>query len=300
MRYIGKLLVASGLVILTSPLCFTTMAQDYVDLEAERAAGQSSQTAAPGSSDPYSVKPAQTYPATSYGVNRPAAPSAAAAGQSPGQNLGMLLSQVQELQQEVMRLNGMVEEQAYELRKLKEQSQQRYLDLDRRLGGTAAAGAGLAAGSAAAPSAAATPQPAPAPVSAAPAAEQPGEAEAYKAAYALVRGQQYDQSVQAFQQFLRDYPDGRYAPNAHYWLGEVYLVLQPPNLEESRQAFTLLLSLYPDNSKAPDALYKLGKVYYQKGNPEKAREYMDRVIKDYGDSNTGAVQLARDFLDENY
>ena len=297
MRYIGKLLVAGGLVIVTSPFCFTSLAQEYVDLEAERAAGQSSQTGASGSSDPYSVKPAQAYPATSYGLNRPAAP---AAGQSPGQNLGMLLTQVQQLQQEVMRLNGMVEEQAYELRKLKEQSQQRYLDLDRRLGGAGTAGAAVAAGSNPAPASSAAPQPAPAPVSAAPAAEQPGEAEAYKAAYALVRGQQYDQSVQAFKQFLRDYPDGRYAPNAHYWLGEVYLVLQPPNLEESRQAFTLLLSLYPDNSKAPDALYKLGKVYYQKGNPEKAREYMDRVIRDYGNTNTGAVQLARDFIDENY
>jgi tol-pal system protein YbgF len=303
MRYLSKALVAGGLVILTGPLCLTATAQTYVDVEAERAAakaGQSSGTstaeAAPAPSDPYSVQPAQSYPATSYGVSpaQPAAPVGAAAG-SGGQNLGNLFYQIQQLQQEVMRLNGKVEEQAHELRKLKEQSLQRYVDLDRRLGSsgsTAAAtvGAAAAGGAAVAAPAAATSG----------AVEEPGEAEAYKAAYALVRGQQFDSAVSAFKKFLQDYPESKYAANAHYWLGELYLVVNPQDLESSRQAFVLLLDEYPDNSKAPDAMYKLGKVYYLKGNREKAREYMDRVIRDYGSSNSSAVKLAQDFIAENY
>jgi tol-pal system protein YbgF len=205
------------------------------------------------------------------------------------------------LQQEVMRLNGKVEEQANELRVLKEQSLQRYVDLDKRISG----GAGAAAGSAASASASSggsgnttiTMTPA---SSGSGVAEQPGEGEAYRAAYALVRGQQFDSAVQAFQKFLQDYPAGKYAPNAHYWLGELYLVVEPQDLESSRQAFMLLLSEYPGNSKAPDAMYKLGKVYFLKGNREKSREYMDRVISDYGSSNSSAVKLARDFIAENY
>ena len=130
--------------------------------------------------------------------------------------------------------------------------------------------------------------------------EQPGEGEAYRAAYALVRGQKFDQAIPAFQQFLRDYPAGKYAPNAHYWLGELYLVVQPPDLESARQSFRLLLSQYPDNNKAPDALYKLGKVQFMKGNREKAREYLDRVIREYGSTNNSAVKLARDFIAQNY
>jgi tol-pal system protein YbgF len=106
--------------------------------------------------------------------------------------------------------------------------------------------------------------------------------------------------VAAFTQFLQDYPAGKYAPNGHYWLGELYLVIQPPELESSRRQFTLLLEQYPDNTKIPDALYKLGKVYFGKGNREKAREYFDRVIREFGDSNSSAVKLARDFLSENY
>ena len=134
----------------------------------------------------------------------------------------------------------------------------------------------------------------------APVAAQAGEAEAYRAAYALVQSQRFDQAVTAFQQFRQDYPAGKYAPNAYYWLGELYLVVQPPDLESSRQAFTLLLSQYPDNSKAPDALYKLGKVQFMKGNREKAREYLDEVISRYGSTNSSAVKLARDFIAENY
>ena len=68
----------------------------------------------------------------------------------------------------------------------------------------------------------------------------------------------------------------------------------------SRQAFALLVSEYPDHAKTPDALFKLGKVQFMKGNREKAREYLDLVIRQYGSSNSSAVQLARDFIAENY
>ena len=311
MRYLSKALVTGGLVILTGPLCLVATAQSYVDVEAERAAARSDQSAgdtagtSPGAApppDPYSVQPAQSYPATSYGVG--AAPAAAPAGATGGslvqggQNLGNLFYQIQQLQQEVMRLNGKVEEQAHELRKLKEQNLQRYVDLDRRLS-SAGSAAAVTAGPTAASSGGANTVVAPVAATST-AEEEPGEGEAYRAAYALVRGQQFDNAVGAFRQFLQDYPEGKYAPNAHYWLGELYLVLDPPDLESSRQSFVLLLDQYPDNSKAPDAMFKLGKVYYLKGNRDKAREYMERVIRDFGSSDSSAVKLAQDFLAENY
>ena len=267
---------------MTSPLCLTAQAQDYVDVEAEQAARASAPASSYGAS-----------PATSYGMNNApaaaAAPSAAPAGASGGQNVSALFLQLQQLQQEVMRLNGKVEEQAHELRQLKQQSLERYMDLDKRMGTAAAPVAGAAA--------AATPSTAPTPLTTGPAsaAEQPGEGAAYNAAYALVRNQQFDQAVAAFQKFQRDFPAGKYAPNAYYWLGELYLVVQPQDLESSRQSFTMLLNLYPDNSKAPDAMYKLGKVQCMKGDKDRAREYLEQVISKYGSTNSSAVRLAREF-----
>jgi tol-pal system protein YbgF len=209
-----------------------------------------------------------------------------------------MLLQLQQLQQEVMLLNGKVEEQANELRRLKEQSLERYVDLDKRvssMSGGAAPAASVPGGTGSAGAA-----PVGSGAGNSDVAEQPGEGEAYRAAYALVRGQQFDEAVPAFKQFLQNYPSGRYAPNAHYWLGELYLVIQPPDPESARQSFKLLIDQYPDNTKVPDALYKLGRVHFMKGNRDRAREYLDRVISQYGSSDSSAAKLAQDFIDQNY
>ncbi len=309
MPYFSKLLLANGLALAVGPFCFlaSAQAQDYIDVEAERAAAAGNP---PASSS--AAQPAQSYPVTSYGIgSAPAAPvlqgenPTSPVGSNSSANPGQLLIQVQQLQQEVMRLNGMVEEQAHELRTLKAQSLERYIDLDRRLGllagGTSdplpeavepLASSGPATEDAPPPR---RPQPATAVAEA-----QPGEAQAYQSAYALVRSQQFNQAVTAFQQFLQDYPSGRFTPNAHYWLGELYLVTQPPDTEAARQSFMLLLDMYPNDSKVPDALFKLGRIHYTKGNRERAREFLDRVISEYGSTNSAAVKLAQDFISENY
>ncbi|MFT5482666.1 MAG: tol-pal system protein YbgF [Halieaceae bacterium] len=219
----------------------------------------------------------------------------------PAQSSGRLYYQLQLLQQEVMALRGQVEEQTNEVRKLKQQSLDRYVDIDRRL---AEIGSG--------PSIAATPVPvavptagssrnaSPTPSPTVANTATPGEYQAYRAAYDLVKEQRFDEAVTAFNTFLNDYVNGRYAPNAHYWLGELHLVVAPQDLESSRRAFMFLLEEYPDNSKVPDALYKLGKVYFLKGDRVKSREYLDRLIATYGDSGSTAVQLARTFLVDNF
>lgn len=309
MSYFSKVLLANGLAFAVGPFCFlaSAQAQDYIDVEAERAAAASN----PSSSS--AVQPAQSYPVTSYGIgSAPAAPvfqgesPTSPVGGNSGANPGQLLIQVQQLQQEVMRLNGLVEEQAHELRTLKAQSLERYIDLDRRLGllagGTGEPAPEAAAGSSTSAPMVETAEPRTSPIAVAPAAPeaQPGEAQAYQAAYALVRSQQFNQAATAFQQFLQDYPAGRFTPNAHYWLGELYLVTSPPDQEAARQSFMLLLDMYPQDSKVPDALFKLGRIHYTKGNRERAREFLDRVISEFGSSNSAAVKLAQDFISENY
>ncbi len=258
----------AGLTFCVGPALIS--AQDYIDLEVERDVAPPRVTAAPAT------------------VNSQVAdaPSQTSSSQTNSSNLGEMFYQLQILQQEVMLLRGQVEEQAHEIRQLKQQSLERYVDIDRRLsnGGGTASAAGSSAGT----------QPVPT------AQELAGEGDAYRAAYSLVRSQKFKDAVSAFKQFLVDFPGGRFAPNAHYWLGELYLVVTPQDLESSRQSFVLLLEQYPGNSKEADALYKLGKVYFQKGNADQARVYLDRVINEYGSSNSSAVKLARDFITENY
>jgi tol-pal system protein YbgF len=308
MRVFQKRLLAGGLVIATSPFCFMAAAQDYVDVEAERAAREAAGREASRSADPYTVRPAQAYPATTYGApatsysvdGNAAGPATAApapaTGGTGGPNLGNLFFQLQQLQQEVMRLNGKVEEQAFEIRRLQEQNRERYLDIDRRLSELATGSPGRSSSAAAEPPVVLPPKG----EGRASGDEKPGEAAVYQAAYDLVIGRRFGEAIPAFEVFLDEFPDGKFAPNANYWLGELFLVKEPPDLESSRQAFALLLSEYPLHTKAADALYKLGTVQFMKGNREKAREYLDLVLEQYGSSNPAVAKLARDFIAENY
>ncbi len=221
----------------------------------------------------------------------PAQPMPMAAGGSDGD----LFFQLQQLQQEMMELRGIVEQQAHELSQLKQQSMDRYIDVDNRLaelvknppatttGSTATAASGTA-------------------VATSVASKKPmeGEKPAYDAAYGLVKAKRFDDALEAFKQFLVDYPDGRYAPNSYYWMGELYQVTQPPDLEAARQSFAQLLAQYPNNPKVPGAMYKLGKVYYQKGNKAKSKEWLDKVIADYGNGVSSAADKAQQFLNANF
>ena len=209
-----------------------------------------------------------------------------------------LALRVQQLEEEIRRLNGLVEEQASLLMRLQDQSLERYVEMDRRLAaiGTVDPSVVIEGGED-------TDSPAPddtvpsADVPVAVAEVQPGEREAYQSAYGLVRERQFEAAVDAFNTFLASYPFGRFAPNAHYWLGELYLVIEPVDPESARQNFQLLLDQYPNDRKVPDALYKLGRVHALKGNVDRSKEYLDKVIADYGGEQHPAAQLAKDFLD---
>ena len=293
-------------------------AQEYIDLEAEREAARSTSGQSTVSGDAsYRDSPDVMSPNP---VVEPAGGIRPYSGQtttvvplqvdptpdgSSGIDTGSMVIQLQQLQEEVRRLTGLVEEQASEIQRLKEQGLERYIDLDRRMAELAVsagsvvspgvageeAGGGLTFGGSAS-------RPADNRAGVDSPAAEPGEEAAYQAAYSHVKTRNFPEAVEGFQKFLERFPLGAYAPNAHYWLGELYLVLDPPDPELARQSFKLLLDQYPENPKVPDALYKLGKVHFLKGNRERSRSYLDRVIAEY--PGHPAAQLSRDFLDENF
>ena len=216
----------------------------------------------------------------------------------PSTDSRSLALRVQQLEEEIRRLNGLVEEQASLLMRLQDQSLERYVEMDRRL-----AAIGTVDSSVVIEGDEETDSPAPddtvpsVDVPVAVAEVQPGEREAYQSAYGLVRERQFEAAVDAFNTFLASYPFGRFAPNAHYWLGELYLVIEPVDPESARQNFQLLLDQYPNDRKVPDALYKLGRVHALKGNVDRSKEYLNQVIADYGSQQHPAAQLAKDFLE---
>jgi len=210
--------------------------------------------------------------------------------------------QLQTLQQEVLELRGLVEEQSFELKRLKQQRMDDYLDLDRRVSALTKGGvASSAAGEAKAPVVATNAQPsasASGPVAANLGLGSQGspeqEAKAYRAAYDLLKQRQVDQSITAFSDLLIAYPAGRYAGNAQYWLGEIYLLKN--DYESARQWFTRLLDTFDGHRKVPDAQFKLGKVYHLLGDKEKAQLLLEQVAA----TNADAARLAKNYLAQHF
>jgi len=208
---------------------------------------------------------------------------------------------VEMLQYELQQLRGQVEELSYHLERLKKDQKQRYLDLDRRIVSlstppqaiddsqvsdtksetgeadltSAPLGSSIALDQAVVIQEAYDPE---------------IEKLAYKAAFGLIRERQYDASIEALLTFLNDFPEGVLVGNAHYWLGEVYMVQGDASL--AAQSFEYVIREFPDHRKTPDALYKAGVAYQNVGNNNKANQLLQRVLQEYPDSS--AARLAQE------
>lgn len=238
----------------------------------------------------------------SSGVSRPAdvrqlQPGATVS--ASGTQAAEMLYQQELLQQEVQELRGIVEQQAYEMKRMREEQRDRYLDLDRRITLLNQAPAKrTAADIPAEPVAAAAVEkikPATSAVKEPVAAEATpaqdnnvSEKEAYQTAFSLVRQKQYAEASNAFEQLVKDYPNGNYTGNAYYWLGEVLLV--ESKQKQALKAFETLLAQYPKHRKAADAKFKQGKIYLQMGDKTQAKVLLQDVINQH--PGTSAASLA--------
>lgn len=253
------------------------------------------------SSTVFAAEPGGVQPGAQPGTMQPAA--------AGDRRLSELFYQLQVLQQEVQELRGMVEEQSHQLNRLARDQKEQYIDLDRRVAGLSAGGVapvdatgGAQPGASSFPAtgagtgqtgAAVVPTPA-AGGAAATVAASASERDAYQQAFDLMKARQFDQSIAAFNRLIVDYPNGQYAPNAFYWLGELHLAQQ--NTEQARQAFMQVISLYPDHPKVPDTLYKLGVAYHRLGDTDRALEYFNQVRSQYPQSS--AAGLATSYAQE--
>jgi tol-pal system protein YbgF len=125
------------------------------------------------------------------------------------------------------------------------------------------------------------------------------ERAAYNAAFDALKAGRYVDSARLFQGFLGAFPNGSYAPNAYYWLGESYYVTQ--NYALALEEFQALLDRYPTHDKAPGALLKVGLAQYGLRQLDAAEATLAQVIKRYpasdaartADDRLRAIQLSR-------
>jgi len=286
-----------GLGLILAPAVSAQVA--IIDANSRRGSSQQEgHSAATPYPDPSSG--AVSYPADGGGSSSPTS-SGSVSSSSPvsaGGSQGDLFNRLLTLEDEVMKLRGVVEEQNHQIEQLKQQRTEDYQSLDKRIS-ESSAGRGQLRGAVVAHdgdaiNAAADPM-ASAPAELTSSAE--GE-QAYQQAYALINAKKYPEARVAFEKFLKKYPNDAMTPNAMYWLGQLYLI--EANDDAAMAEYTKLIGKFPDNRKAPEAMFKLAQIHYEKGNKTKSKALLNGLISKYGDSGSPAVGLAKDYLKQNF
>jgi len=199
------------------------------------------------------------------------------------QQAAELQSRMMELEDNVRRLTGRVDELEHKLAETQRAFDNYRADAEMRfqdLGGAPAPGAGGPGGAVApatggdpssispppasgtlpgtlpAPRASLTADPATVATAAAVTLPEGGPEVQYEYGVEKLKAGQYDQARDAFKLFLKANPKHKLAGNAQYWLGETYYV--QGSYKDAADSFLKGYTTYSKSSKAPDSLLKLG------------------------------------------
>lgn len=230
-----------------------------------------------------------------------AAPNAAA----------QLMQKLDQIQREIQTLRDEVEKQKFTLDSALKNQKDRYLDIDQRLesqdaqikkienlflaiGADASALSNLTGNSSNSANPSASANQVSKPVQQTQQTKQT-DVEAYEEATKLRSARKFDQAVVKFEQFIKNYPNSKYASNAYYWLGEIYMLEN--KTQEAEKMFSIVANKYSTSNKALDAWYKLGLVQARYGNMTKATNAMKALSTKF--PNTSAGELAAAWLKRN-
>jgi tol-pal system protein YbgF len=108
----------------------------------------------------------------------------------------------------------------------------------------------------------------------------------YMQAFGLFSADKYTAAADAFNSFIANYPEGEYAANARFWLGECYF--NTGRYREAIDSFTKVLDMKPAAGRAADALFKIGLSWQKLGNPAKSSTALQSVVDTYPESKAAA------------
>ncbi|MEW6995694.1 tol-pal system protein YbgF [Colwelliaceae bacterium MEBiC 14330] len=192
--------------------------------------------------------------------------------------------QLDELQTEVNELRGVTELHTHKLSQLIARQRELYQEIDKRVNEVleTASKAALSQGSAS--------NNVTAPINGADYSDNLTENEAYDRALNLVlKDKRYKEAIPEFRAFNKSFPNSTYAPNAHYWLGQ--LLFNQGELVQASEEFLIVVNQHKDSTKRPDALLKLAMVAQKQNDITKAKATYQQLLTEYPQSN--AAKLAK-------
>jgi tol-pal system protein YbgF len=182
-----------------------------------------------------------------------------------------VISQNEQMKQEIAKLRGQVEVLMNELANAQQRQKDFYIDLDARLRKV---------------------EPQKVNVDGKEAIVEQDEQRSYDAALTLFKAGDYKNAGSSFADFLRRYPDSGYAAAAQYWLGNTYFAQR--DYRNAIAAQQTVIKNYPESAKASDAMLNMASCYTELKEKPAARKTLEALIAQY--PTTAAAQTAKERL----
>ena len=115
------------------------------------------------------------------------------------------------------------------------------------------------------------------------------EKAAYDAALKFMTSGRSAEGITRFEGFLQEYPQGVYAANAEYWIGEG--LYAQGNYQQALNQFRKVDASYPQHHKNADALLKTGMCLSRLGDKTAAAEAYKQLLARF--PNSEAARIAR-------
>lgn len=192
-----------------------------------------------------------------------------------GQFLGDMQNQIESLKQEIARLKGDLEVAAHNVDATQQRQKDLYTDTDTRLRKLESAPPVSGELAAATPGSAGTQEVA--------VPEKPSqEAQYLELANGLSKEGKHKDAFNAYDKFLKDYPNSPMAPDAIYGLGYSQFALK--NYKSAIATQQKLIDAHGNSNKVPDALFNMANSQIQLGQVSNAKKTLKELVAKYPNS----------------
>jgi tol-pal system protein YbgF len=123
--------------------------------------------------------------------------------------------------------------------------------------------------------------------------EQPKskELELYDNSLASFREEEFQQAMDGFQQFLKEYPKSDRADNAQFWIGECFMAQK--EYEKAILAYQEVIKNYPKGNKVPIAMLRQAIAWFEIKEEKAGIIILKNLIKKYPDSDEAKIAKAK-------
>ncbi|MDX8398825.1 MAG: tol-pal system protein YbgF [Gallionellaceae bacterium] len=113
----------------------------------------------------------------------------------------------------------------------------------------------------------------------------------FEAAHSLFKAASYQNAINAYQEFLKRFPDSVYVANAHYEMASAYFVLK--DFKSALSNYRLVVKKYSFSSKVSEAMLGVADCQLAANHRTSARKTLKKLIKKYPSSDAASEAKKR-------